>query len=380
MQIQMPEKKMGFFSWFTKDTQRSISNQYSRRPTFTVYMHGIAPDGTPVTYREDNYEGYGVFGGKCYYELLSEMNMWGYGDDVMDHHIRGVMIGSDCRVYPILTESPEWPIERSAFQTRCKPCPYQGFFYPEHNQVEHCKRWLNVEEKFVDSFHIRGFLLQPTHLLGAVWQLAHWTHSKDGMKRAFFVPCHEALPNLDAPPVVLWKHEHSGNFQYPHYRPLQRVPLLHSLVRDLEENFLYYEHPVRMNHVAATHLCNDDDEIGPHSDNNVQYVRPDTPVTFVWLGEPRELQFFTLDGKYKDSVVLHSGDAFILGQRTNVAYKHAIVSVDKEIEISRVLPVKPSVLLEMRDVCTPILWTDVRDRIATEQVRKRARHNGEDNT
>jgi hypothetical protein len=67
---------MGVTSWLTKDTRRSIccrSNRH-RRPTFTVYMHGWLADGSQVTYREDSYEGDGVFGGKDYFELVSEMN------------------------------------------------------------------------------------------------------------------------------------------------------------------------------------------------------------------------------------------------------------------------------------------------------------------
>ena len=56
---------MGFFSWNTCDTDQSIANKYSNRPTFTVHM--ITPDGRVFT--EKDYDGYGVFGGKDYYEL-----------------------------------------------------------------------------------------------------------------------------------------------------------------------------------------------------------------------------------------------------------------------------------------------------------------------
>ena len=61
---------MGFFSWKTQDTDRSIANRYSRRKTFTVIM----TDDRGNSYKEQNYEGYGVFGGKDYYVLLDEMN------------------------------------------------------------------------------------------------------------------------------------------------------------------------------------------------------------------------------------------------------------------------------------------------------------------
>ncbi len=56
---------MGFFSWKTMDTDKSISNAYSNRGTFRVQM----VDDKGNVWTEDNYEGYGVFGGKDYYEL-----------------------------------------------------------------------------------------------------------------------------------------------------------------------------------------------------------------------------------------------------------------------------------------------------------------------
>ena len=66
---------MGFFSWKTQDTDRSIANVFSNRTTFKVVM----VDDKGNKYVEENYEGYGVFGGKDFYELLDEMN-GGKGD------------------------------------------------------------------------------------------------------------------------------------------------------------------------------------------------------------------------------------------------------------------------------------------------------------
>jgi hypothetical protein len=66
---------MGFFSWVTSDTKKSIANQYSLRSTFPVHM--ITEDGQIFT--ENNYDGYGVFGGKDIYVLAAEMN--GYKGD-----------------------------------------------------------------------------------------------------------------------------------------------------------------------------------------------------------------------------------------------------------------------------------------------------------
>jgi len=61
---------MGFFSWKTCDTNMSIANSSSKRYTFDVYM--ITPDGR--VFHETEYDGYGEFGGKDFYELLAELN------------------------------------------------------------------------------------------------------------------------------------------------------------------------------------------------------------------------------------------------------------------------------------------------------------------
>ena len=61
---------MGFFSFKTSDTNESIFNCYSGEPMFTVYM--VTEDGR--TWVEQNYEGYGNFGGKDIYELIAELN------------------------------------------------------------------------------------------------------------------------------------------------------------------------------------------------------------------------------------------------------------------------------------------------------------------
>ena len=61
---------MGFFSWKTSDTKKSISNNASERGALPVYM--ITEDGQ--IFQEDNYDGYGEFGGKDIYNLIAELN------------------------------------------------------------------------------------------------------------------------------------------------------------------------------------------------------------------------------------------------------------------------------------------------------------------
>ena len=61
---------MGFFSWVTSDTNKSVSNAWSTRGALPVYL--LCPDGTKI--HEADYDGYGVFGGKDVYELVAEWN------------------------------------------------------------------------------------------------------------------------------------------------------------------------------------------------------------------------------------------------------------------------------------------------------------------
>lgn len=61
---------MGFFSWRTSDTYRSISNAYSSRGSLPVYL--ITPDNKKIY--EPCYEGYGVFGRHDVFALLAQWN------------------------------------------------------------------------------------------------------------------------------------------------------------------------------------------------------------------------------------------------------------------------------------------------------------------
>ena len=132
---------MGFFSWYTQDTDKSISNCHSPRKTFTVYMK----DNKGRIWKEESYQGYGMFGGKDYFELVAEMNtgkkpnkdrveMDGYDDDLRSKGIDlwAEVLDALCDdleppsyIFPSLSESPdfEWTGELPI------DCPDQGFFY-----------------------------------------------------------------------------------------------------------------------------------------------------------------------------------------------------------------------------------------------------------
>lgn len=92
---------MGFFSWKTADTNESIGNIYSDRPSPTVYL--LQPNGKPPI-REDAYEGYGVFAGIDAHEWLAETNAKSFGYDaskLTKEEFRligiGLAVGSVCQ-------------------------------------------------------------------------------------------------------------------------------------------------------------------------------------------------------------------------------------------------------------------------------------------
>jgi len=128
---------MGFFSWKTQDTDRSIANTYSNNKTFRVQMI----DNKGNIWTETQYDGYGVFGGKDYYELLAEMNGFvsdktgeAYTDEARGFGItiafkdNGSGVGTDGVYYPNLIEMADgWVYEMAGPDS----CDYQGYFYDE---------------------------------------------------------------------------------------------------------------------------------------------------------------------------------------------------------------------------------------------------------
>ena len=126
---------MGFFSWNTNDTDKSICNRYSGRDTFTVFLK----DDKGNVWREDNYEGYGLFGGKDYHELVAEMN--GLGADLIggislachpndqaqwSSAIQEAMKDKE-PIFPILVEREDC----SWWKEDPQDCQFQGYFYDE---------------------------------------------------------------------------------------------------------------------------------------------------------------------------------------------------------------------------------------------------------
>jgi len=139
---------MGFFSWRTQDTDKSIANKYSIRRTFKVEML----DNKGNVWTENDYDGYGVFGGKDYYELLAEMNgvverdkvelqgeaytdyMRGEGINLAFSKGNGSGVGTEGIYYPNLIEMAKgWTYEMSGPDS----CDFQGFFYDDENDEDY---------------------------------------------------------------------------------------------------------------------------------------------------------------------------------------------------------------------------------------------------
>ena len=130
---------MGFFSWKTMDTDESIANQYSNRETFRVQMI----DNKSTVWTEDNYDGYGRFGGKDYYELLAEMNGFTsdktgdeYTDEARGFGItiafggNGSGVGTPGVYYPNLVEQAKgWRYQMGGPDS----CDFQGYFYDDED-------------------------------------------------------------------------------------------------------------------------------------------------------------------------------------------------------------------------------------------------------
>lgn len=125
---------MGFFSWLTCDTGESISNVHSCRGAKSVVM--VAPDGR--RWVENSYGGYGVFGGKDFYELLAELNggfdrLEGIGLVFKNNPTGNFNSVSDPNLkIPKLFANLDAKFEDSNIYP--KPCPDQGYFYEDSDE------------------------------------------------------------------------------------------------------------------------------------------------------------------------------------------------------------------------------------------------------
>jgi hypothetical protein len=118
----------GQFSWFTQDTNQQIGSEDENTLPF-VYMH----DNKGNKWLEKNYEGYGEFGGKDYYELLAQMNNVENADrsDGID------LAFSEKKVlFPALTVSPNLSPNHD-FYEEAENDPNQSWYTPEDDDDDY---------------------------------------------------------------------------------------------------------------------------------------------------------------------------------------------------------------------------------------------------
>lgn len=122
---------MGFFSWKTCDTKRSISNAYSSRGTFKVYV--LIPEKFGGGYiEESNYEGYGVFGGQDIYALIAK---WNAPEKCVGDVMKDRLVGINLACYDEDNAKLKYPIKIAKHPIKYEEanislvCSRQGFFY-----------------------------------------------------------------------------------------------------------------------------------------------------------------------------------------------------------------------------------------------------------
>jgi len=97
---------MGQFSWITQDTNEAIRESYGCPAGYqtSAVMH----DNQGNSWEEVEYEGYGVFGGKDFYELLAEMN--GLEGSADQKRSAGIDLAFSDKPYisPNLTKRKDW--------------------------------------------------------------------------------------------------------------------------------------------------------------------------------------------------------------------------------------------------------------------------------
>ena len=91
---------MGFFSWLKSDDGEPVRNQFTDDGPTPVKMI----DDKGNEWLELNYEGYGVFGGMDFYELVEQMN-GGTGDRISGINICDVNY-ERCALWTTLNVGP----------------------------------------------------------------------------------------------------------------------------------------------------------------------------------------------------------------------------------------------------------------------------------
>lgn len=125
---------MGFSSFLTNDTQRSISNSWSSRGALPVVMC----DNKGNHWEETSYEGYCSFGGVDYFVVLALMNGIINTNQLQDEYAvekarcQGIDMyykQEEGTLYPNLVEAENFYQGWEWVNERPESCREQGYFY-----------------------------------------------------------------------------------------------------------------------------------------------------------------------------------------------------------------------------------------------------------
>ena len=140
----------GQFSWFTQDTGQQIGSQDENM--IPVYMF----DDKGKYYYESDYDGYGVFGGMDYYELLDKMN-GGEGDRGrgIDLAFGKEKTGSEILFPALVTKPDKFNYRTHNFAVEAETDPNQSWYEPEeddfYDQNDEEEYGYNDEEEELDE-------------------------------------------------------------------------------------------------------------------------------------------------------------------------------------------------------------------------------------
>jgi hypothetical protein len=121
---------MGQFSWITQDTFESIRNNGGESKSSMIKRKAYLHDNKGNVWEELDYEGYGVFGGKDFFQLVAEMNNLKVSGDVNHDRELGIDLwySNDPFLSPNLTRSKKWEWVNKTPQD----CPNQGWSDLKH--------------------------------------------------------------------------------------------------------------------------------------------------------------------------------------------------------------------------------------------------------
>lgn len=135
----------GQFSWFTQDTNSQIGSEPRNRIRVAMF------DNKGNMWKEFKYEGYGVFGGKDYYELMAEMN------GLESNRSAGIDLAFD---EEIPDNQKLWPALVQDFNS----FDYRTHDFTKAPKDDPNQSWYNEEEDYDDMYESKK-PLNESHLI-----------------------------------------------------------------------------------------------------------------------------------------------------------------------------------------------------------------------